>query len=296
MKNKSIQINEENIVYKVEPIINQNVEEKYIELDKMNSVFNNIKESNTMKDISQEKFLNFNKNQIEKFININDSDINSNNLSDNDSKDNRKNYKKNLLGKKRNNNRKKNGNCQKKLYSHFKKKNKIISQNNQNKKYERNFSKNLTYEEKKDNYFQIINIFPITEDKSKINHITKEKPTEKESYEKDKKNMSDIEELNSSWINYINEVISKGNANNENNDKEEEKRLSISLKIKDFLNFSFSNEKNIHDSENYIDVSSINKKEKYLPISNVKYNSSNELCKISTNSDKGMENNNLNDN
>lgn len=286
MEISSKQIKKENLDFKVEPIINPYNEEKYITIYESNSLINNI--SRIKENLSTDNILNDSKNLSENFININEN-INSNILSQNNERiDNRKKNKNTFLGKKRNNKKKK-ANSHKKLID-SKKKNKdnnsilrnLITTQNQDKKSERNLSQNSGD--------QIINNFQITENKSeKTNHG-----------ESNKNKSSEMEELNTSWINYINEVISKSNINNENksNEKEDEKKLPISLNIKDSLNFSFSSfskEKNIKkDSHNYIDASYPNKKEKYLSIPNV--NSSNELCKIKDNSKKEIEINDRNNN
>ena len=261
-------------------------------------------EENNSNNVSKDNDLNNNKNLCERFIKINDDRI-QNNLSDNnEGEDNEKKNNNEFLGKKRNN-KKVNGSFHKK--SNLKKK--IIINNNirypnnpksLNEK-ERNVNQNHKCKPKKNNYYQIINIFPIIEDKSKINNNLNEKNIEEINYEKDTKNMSDMEEINSSWINYINEVISMSKVTNEkkenkNNEKKEEKKLDITLNIKDSLNFSFKEKNNINESFNYTEASCSSKKEKYLSIPNSNVNSSYEICQTTNNYKKIMEINDGNNN
>ena len=120
-----------------------------------------------------------------------------------------------------------------------------------------------------ENFIQIINLFPVSEGSSNKKHYTEK------TNDDNNKNKLDMG-LNNTWINWINEILSKNNENNGNeNNKKEESTPPVTFKIKDLFNYTFSNSYQSNSSnekskskkienEKFIDVS-YKKEDNYLP-------------------------------
>lgn len=256
---------------KIKNIMTDLQKKSYINKNKKEESFIDIENQNPLNDNEKkeiDKFLTLDEINSEKFlINIEDGKLSIHQKNISKARKKRSQY----LGRKRN-------------YSIFKKSNNNLNSNLENdrfsKKKTKNLSKNLRKNyhacpKNRENFIQIINIFPVSESISNY--------SEKSNSQKEDNNILDIKELNKSWVNWINEVMSKNNSQSDNESiKSEDKRSQISINIKDLNAFSFGNsihnsknsekERNLNnDIENFVDILCDKDNDKYLTIPNYDY-------------------------
>ena len=159
------------------------------------------------------------------------------------------------------------------IYPKYKRKSDYKKKKKSNEYLNKYYPKSQGNNKTRENFIQIINLFPYSYDKS--NNINMNYTENKSNDKSTGRSMIDLS-LNNVWINCINDALSQSKKNNENVNKIEESTPPCNFKIKELNNFSFANSNNssnsnnknrIKDSEKFIEIE-YKKENNNLPAAN----------------------------